>query len=62
MDTAPFNLLGELQSFLDRRKVDVGRLDGETLVALMVDWFRLVRVAEIDGLPTEDTLVHQYGG
>lgn len=50
-------LLGELQQFLDRRKVAVATLDAPTLVGLMVDWYRLVPVdARADGL------LHQYGG
>jgi hypothetical protein len=55
-------LLGRLQQFLDRRRVDVATLDGEGLVTLMVEWYRQTALDPADATATADVLMHQYGG
>lgn len=55
-------LLSSLQTFLNKRAVDVERLTADTMIRLMVDWFRF---APIDGVAhgsPADTLLFRYGG
>ncbi|MBI3528227.1 MAG: hypothetical protein HY067_09675 [Betaproteobacteria bacterium] len=55
-------LLAELESFLHRQGVDASRLSADTMVRLMIDWYRFAPGDSVaDGL-FADVLVYRYGG
>ena len=51
-------LHSSLQAFFNQRGVDVERLAAESMIKLMLDWFRLVPIAGM----AADTLLFRYGG
>lgn len=55
-------LLSSLQTFLNRRAVDVERLTADAMINLMVDWFRLVPIDGVAHGSPVDTLLFRYGG
>ena len=56
-------LLGELQSFMHQQGVDADRLSADTMVRLMIDWFRFAPpVDPVAGASSADALVYRYGG
>jgi hypothetical protein len=57
-----YSLLTELQTFLHERDVDADRLTAEPMVALMIDWFRLVPIDRLERAASADALVYRYGG
>ena len=57
-----YSLLAALQQFLKHRGVEVDRLTADPMVRLMVDWFRLVPVDQLERTATVDALVYRYGG
>lgn len=61
---ASHGLLGELESFMRQQAVDVGRLDADAAVRLMVDWYRFAPVdaAAAASARSADALVYRYGG
>ena len=56
------DLLSSLQTFLNRRSVEIERLTADTMVNLIVDWFRLVPIDGVAHASPADTLVFRYGG
>lgn len=55
-------VVASLQTFLNKRAVDVEHLRVEPMVSLMVDWFRMVPIdATAHSSPT-DTMLFRYGG
>lgn len=57
-----YSLLSALQSFIEKRKVDPNTIMAEDMLALMIDWFRLVRVDAVEGSTANDVLMYRYGG
>jgi hypothetical protein len=57
-----YTLLSSLQSFLQQRGVEVEGLTADSMVPLMIDWFRLVRLGLLEPAPAGDVLVYRYGG
>ena len=57
-----FELISSLQSFAQQRGADVEQLNAESMIRLMIDWFRFVPIAKIDRTMPPDTLVYRYGG
>ena len=55
-------LLGELQSFIRQQGVDASRLSADTMVRLMIDWFRFAPIDPVAGVAAADALVYRYGG
>jgi hypothetical protein len=55
-------LLAQLQSYLRLRDVDSNSLTADTMVKLMIDWFRFLPIDPVGGAPSADALVYQYGG
>jgi hypothetical protein len=55
-------LLGALQKFVEQRSIAVIELTAEPAIAVMLDWFRLVRVDRFDQTVSRDALVFRYGG
>lgn len=57
-------LLVKLESFMHRQGVDAGRLSADTMVRLMIDWFRFVPIDSVEGTSSADadSLVYRYGG
>jgi len=55
-------LLAELESFMRQQEVDAGRLSADTMVRLMIDWFRFAPGGSVAGAPSADALVYRYGG
>ena len=57
-------LLAELESFIRQQGVDASRLGADTMVRLMIDWFRFAprdSVAAVSAADA-DALVYRYGG
>ena len=57
-----YSLLAELESFLQRRGVEVDRLTAEPMIRLMIDWFRLVPIDLVERASSADALVYRTGG
>lgn len=57
-----YSLLSALQSFIEKRNVDPNAIKAEDMVSLMIDWFRLVRVDNLEGTKLDDALIYRYGG
>ena len=57
-----YTLLGALQKFVEQRSITVLDLTAEPAIAVMLDWFRLVRVERFDQAVSRDALVFRYGG
>jgi len=55
-------LLAELQSFMRQQGVEAGGLNAETMIGLMIDWFRFAPADPVGGAATGDALVYRYGG
>ena len=55
-------LLAKLESFMRQQGVDTGRLGADTMVRLMIDWFRFAAVESAQGASPADALVYRYGG
>lgn len=55
-------LLSSLQSFLNQRVVAVESLIADSMIKLMVDWFRLVPIDGVAHTSAADTLLFRYGG
>ena len=57
-------LLAKLERFLHQQGVDAGRLSADTMVRLMIDWFRFAPIDSVAGASSADAdaLVYRYGG
>ena len=55
-------LLSSLQTFLNRRSVDVERLMADAMINVMVDWFRLVPIDGVAHASPADSMLFRYGG
>ena len=55
-------LLAELESFMRERGVDSGHLSADTMVRLMIDWFRFAPRNSVASGSSTDALVYRYGG
>ena len=55
-------LLSSLQTFLNRRSVDVERLMADAMINVMVDWFRLVPIDGVTHASPADSMLFRYGG
>lgn len=55
-------LLARLESFMQQQGVDAGRLGADTMVRLMIDWYRFAPVESAEGASPADALVYRYGG
>jgi hypothetical protein len=57
-------LLAKLESFMRQQGVDAGRLSADTMVRLMIDWFRFAPSDSVAGASSADAdaLVYRYGG
>jgi hypothetical protein len=57
-----YSLLSALQAFLRQRDVEVEGLTADSMVQVMIDWFRLVRLDWAGAAAANDVLVYRYGG
>ena len=57
-----YNLLGALQRFIKQRGVDMDSLTVDPMVRLMIDWFRLVTIDQLERTASTDVLIYRYGG
>jgi hypothetical protein len=57
-----YTLLSALQNFLHQRGVEADRLTVDSMVRLMIDWFRLVPIDMLERTSSADALVYRYGG
>ena len=55
-------LLAKLESFMRQQRVEAGRLGADTMVRLMIDWFRFAPSESVTGASSADALVYRYGG
>ena len=55
-------LLAELESFMRQQGVDASRLGADTMVRLMIDWFRFAPRDSVAAASPADALVYRYGG
>lgn len=55
-------LLSSLQTYLDRRRVQIDRVTPGEMVQAMVDWYRTEPVDLATSTASADTLVYRYGG
>ena len=57
-------LLARLESFMQQQGVDAGRLGADTMVRLMIDWYRFAPIDAAEGAASAeaDALVYRYGG
>ncbi len=55
-------VVASLQTFLNKRAVDVEHLRVEPMVSLMVDWFRMVPIDGTAHSSPTDTMLFRYGG
>ena len=56
------SLLSALQTYLQRRKIEVETLTTDAVVAVMFDWFRLGPADPLDAPPAADVLLFRHGG
>jgi hypothetical protein len=57
-----YNLLGALQKFIKQRGVEMDSLTADPMVRLMIDWFRLVPIDQLERTASTDVLIYRYGG
>jgi hypothetical protein len=57
-----YNLIGALQRFIKQRSVDMDGLTADQMVRLMIDWFRLVPIDQLEHTASTDVLIYRYGG
>lgn len=57
-------LLAQLESFMRQQGVDATRLSADSVVGLMIDWFRFAPIDPVGGRASAeaDVLVYRYGG
>jgi hypothetical protein len=55
-------LLSSLQTFFNQRSVAVEGLSADSMVKLIVDWFRLIPIDGVVHASPADALVFRYGG
>ncbi len=55
-------LVSSLQNFLNQRGAEVEKLTAANMVALMIDWFRLISIKEQLGDVATDAMLFRYGG
>jgi hypothetical protein len=55
-------LLVQLQGYLRQQEVDANSLTADSMVRLMIDWFRFAPIDPAGGAPSADALVFRYGG
>lgn len=56
-------LLAKLETFMRQQGVDAGGLSADTMVRLMIDWFRFAPpVDPVADASSADALVYRYGG
>lgn len=55
-------VVASLQTFLNKRSVDIEHVRVEQMVSAMIDWFRMIPIEGVAHAAPTDTMLFRYGG